>query len=239
MVSQRQRARALFIPTDWRCSFLCLRHFIFPLAACAFISEDTESERDRPALRTVASSARSLSPAAALWRPTIIARCRERFIKRHINDFTRHHGRLSAGFLWDYSVPPLFCLRREMGWMKMTEHCVDGGEFAHPVPHIVYVVCKMRRRRRKEKLFAPRCRVAVFPCAKTKSVCLPYIWPLLIITDNICNRMDGGRSLSFCTFKVSQALKSQRSGTTFSIQSRGIASRGAAVTRLFFTHLRV
>ena len=79
-------------------------------------------------------------------------------------------------------------LRREMGWMKMTEHCVDGGEFAHPVPHIVYVVCKMRRRRRKEKLFAPRCRVAVFPCAKTKSVCLPYIWPLLIITDNICNR---------------------------------------------------
>ena len=49
-------------------------------------------------------------------------------------------------------------------------------------------VCKMRRRRREGKFFAPRCRVAVFSRAKTKSVGLAYIWPLLIITDNICNR---------------------------------------------------
>ena len=41
---------------------------------------------------------------------------------------------------------------------------------------------------RKEKFFARRCRVAVFSRAKTKSAGLAYIWPLLIITDNICNR---------------------------------------------------
>ena len=77
-----------------------------------------------------------------------------------------------------------------------------------------------------------------FPVQKpSQSVC-PTFGPYLLSLTIFVIGGERGRELSFCAFKVSQALKSQRSGTTFPIQSRGIASRGAAVTRLFFTHLR-
>ena len=76
-----------------------------------------------------------------------------------------------------------------------------------------------------------------FPVQKPSLPVWPTFGPYSLSLTIFVIGGDGGRSLSFCAFRVSEALKSQRSGTTFSIQSRGIASRGAAVTRLFFTHL--
>ena len=80
----------------------------------------TGRQKDRPALRTVASSAPSRS-LSALW-PTIIARCRKRFIKRHINDFTRHHNRR------DVRICLLFIWLQRASLLPATENKVGEGE---------------------------------------------------------------------------------------------------------------
>ena len=101
------------------------------------------------------------------------------------------------------------------------------------------LVCRMRRRRGVGRRNFSHGVVASlsFPVQKPSLSVWPTFGPYSLSLTIFVIGGDGGRSLSFCAFRVSEALKSQRSGTTFSIQSRGIASRGAAVTRLFFTHL--